>query len=70
MSRFTIELAEEIDEDLSRSAAIMGVSRGEALKRALALIKIAIEERELGNEIGIIKCDKTGAKVVGRIKGV
>jgi metal-responsive CopG/Arc/MetJ family transcriptional regulator len=72
MPRYTVDLADKVIEDLDKFAASQHISRAEAIKRALALLSIANTERASGNELGIIKRDKTSdqLQVVGRIAGV
>jgi metal-responsive CopG/Arc/MetJ family transcriptional regulator len=70
MERYTIDLADEVVKNIDAAAARLNVSRTEAFKRALALIPIANEAHESDSEIGVIRCDKNGAKVVALIDGV
>jgi metal-responsive CopG/Arc/MetJ family transcriptional regulator len=73
MPRYTVDLADEMIKDLDTFAENQHISRAEALKRALALLKIANEEKENGNELGIIQRERGSggkSKVVGRIAGV
>ena len=68
MPRYTVDLADKIIKDLDKFANSQGISREEAIKRALALLSIANTERESGNELGIIKSKEL--HVVRRIAGV
>lgn len=61
MSIYTLELSSEIDGKLTEIALRSGISKAEALKRALALLAIADDERQKnnGSSLGIVR--KTGS---------
>lgn len=70
MPRYTVDLSQQVIDNLDRFANRQHISRAEALKRALALLEIADSERANGNELGIVKREGSDVKVVGRIAGL
>lgn len=70
--RYTVDLADKVIEDIDKFADSQHISRAEAIRRALALLSIANQEREQGNELGIIRRENGDAepRVVARIAGV
>ena len=72
MPRYTIDLSGKVLSDLDDFAKKHHISRAEAAKRAFAILAIADEEREKGNELGIVKIGKEEeeTKLVARIAGV
>ena len=72
MPRYTIDLSGKVLSDLDDFAKKHHISRAEAAKRAFAILAIADEEKEKGNELGIVKIGKEDneTKLVARIAGV
>lgn len=72
MPRYTIDLSGKILEDLDRFAARHHISRAEAAKRAFAILAIADEEQQKGNQLGIVKISSTSdeTQLVARITGI
>ena len=72
MPRYTIDLSGKILEDLDRFAARQHISRAEAAKRAFAILAIADEEQQKGNQLGIVKISSTSdeTQLVARITGI
>jgi len=73
MPRFTIDLSKEIDERLTEIARKEGITKAEAMRKAFALLSVAIEESAKGNSLGIVREDpKNGheLQVLGRVIGV
>ena len=72
MPRYTINLSGKVLSDLDEFAKKHHISRAEAAKRAFAILAIADEEKEKGNELGIVTIGKKASdtKLVARIAGV
>ena len=72
MSRFTIDLSEDIDSRLTLIARKKGISKAEAVRRAFALLSIADQEEDKGHSLGIIKEDPEAHEMqaVARIIGI
>jgi predicted transcriptional regulator len=51
MAEVTLDIPDEINDRLTAIARRSGIPRGEAFKRALALLFIADEERDKGNTL-------------------
>ena len=71
MPRYSITIAKEIDIRLEQIALKNGITKGEALKRAFALLAIADKVESMGNTLGIVNQDPdTGNySVIGMITG-
>lgn len=68
---YTVSLPNEIDERLSDIARDRNISKGEAMKRAFALLSIAVEEEKKGNYVGIVKPSANGKEeVVTKVTGL
>ena len=71
MSRFTIDLSDEIDEKLSQIAKANGITKAEAMRRAFALLSVAEEMKAIpGQSLGIVKQTDGHLEAIGRIVGV
>lgn len=71
MSTYTIHLPDEIDERLSDIARDRKISKGEAMKRAFALLSVAVEEEKQGHYVGIVKPSDSGRpEVVKEVVGL
>lgn len=71
MSTYTIHLPDEIDERLSDIARDRKISKGEAMKRAFALLSFAVEEEKQGHFVGSIKPSDNGkVEVVKEVVGL
>lgn len=73
MTRFTIDLSDEIDEKLTDIAERYGITKAEAMRRAFALLTVADEEKKKGRgfSLGIVKENsKHELEAVGRVVGV
>ena len=71
MSRFTIDLSDEIDEKLSQIAKANGITKAEAMRRAFALLSVAEEMKAIpGQSLGIVKQTDGRLEAIGRIVGV
>lgn len=70
MPRYTVDLSQQVIDNLDKFAESQHISRADALKRALALLAIADKEQAQGNELGIVKREGEELKVVARIAGL
>ena len=71
MSRFTIDLSDEIDNKLAQIARNNGITKAEAMRRAFALLSVAEEQKQFpGQSLGIVKQTDGHLEAVGRIVGV
>jgi len=71
MPRLTVDLSEEIDKRLTEIAKKECISKAEAMRKAFALLSIAVKEKANGNSIGIVGNDKDNKPyVIGKVIGV
>lgn len=71
MSRFTIDLSDEIDARLTEIAVKNGITKAEAMRKAFAILSIAERQKEKGLEIGIIKqAPDHSLQAIGTIVGL
>lgn len=70
MVRVTLSIPAEIDKELEKFAEREHVTKSEAMRRALALIKVSNEQSQQGRELGVIQ-DKDGKlTVVAKLIGI
>lgn len=67
MSSMIIDLSDEVDNRLSEIARKSGISKAEAMRRAFALLSVAFDQKERGNQLAVVD-DKM--KPVARLIGV
>ncbi|WGG48569.1 ribbon-helix-helix domain-containing protein [Rugamonas sp. DEMB1] len=72
MSRLTLELSDEIDRCLTDIARRSGLSKGEAIRRAFALLSIADVEENKGNFLAVVRKNKENNQLetVARLVGI
>ena len=72
MSKFTVSLSDEINARLTEIAAKEGITKSEAVRRAMALLSVADKEKEKGNSLGIVRenPDSHELQVLGRVVGL
>jgi hypothetical protein len=71
MPRLTVDLSDEIDKRLTEIAKKECISKAEAMRKAFALLSIAIKEKANGNSMGIIGDDENHKPyVIGKVIGV
>lgn len=71
MSTYTIHLPDEIDERLNEIAIDRKISKGDAMKKAFALLSFAVEEEKQGRYVGSIKLSDSGEQeVVTKVTGL
>lgn len=57
MSKLKLELSEDLDLRLNEISEKLKINKAETIKKAFALLSIAVDEHEKGNSLGIIKED-------------
>lgn len=72
MSRLTLELSDEIDRCLTDIARRSDLSKGEAIRRAFALLAIADVEENKGNFLAVVRKNKENnlLETVARLVGI
>lgn len=58
--RLSVNLAPDIADELKRQADLDGVNATEAIRRAIALMKVAKDERARGNDLAVVRRTKRG----------
>lgn len=66
--RLTLELSEDVNQDLEEIADESGSTKSEVLRKAIALVKAASDGKRRGRELALI--DPKSEKVVTRIVGL
>ena len=72
MARFTLKLSKEIDDRLNEIAALNGITKADAMRRAFALLAIADSEKRKGDgrSLGIVReLSDRSLVAVGRVLG-
>lgn len=67
MNRLTLELTDEVNNRLTQIANQNGITKSEAIRRALSLLSIADKEHRKGNSLAVVTEDM---KPVIRLVGV
>lgn len=70
MVRVTLSIPEEVDKELEKFAEREHVTKAEAMRRALALIKVSNEQSKQGRELGVIQDSDGKLSVVAKLIGV
>ncbi len=69
----TVTMSQEIDDALTMIACVRGLSKGEVMLRAFALLKLAFDESQKGDgsSVGLVQRlpDQT-LRAVGVVKGI
>ncbi len=67
MPRMTVELSDDVNAQLEKIAAANGITKVEAIRRALSLLNVVAEEKAKGNGLAIV--DGT-VKPLARLVGI
>jgi hypothetical protein len=67
--RITLTVPDEVDADIAEYAKREGIGKAEAMRRALALIKVANREHAKGRSLGIILDEGNRLTAIGKIIG-
>jgi hypothetical protein len=65
MARMTIELPNDIVEMVAQTAEKESAPKTEVLRRMFTILRITQEEKDKGNELGIVNGEKVIARFVG-----
>lgn len=64
--RLSLEVSEELNNALERMANLMHASKSDVLRKSVALIDLALREREEGHHLGVFdKKQKMLKEIVG-----
>lgn len=73
MRSMTVEMSPEVDDVLNMISCARGISKGEAMLRAFALLKLAYDEKQKGDgsSLGLVRRlpDNT-LQAVGAVTGI
>jgi len=64
MARMTIELPDDIVKIVAKSAEKEGISKTEVIRRLFGVLRTVQQERDLGNDFGIVNGEKVVARFV------
>lgn len=67
MARMTVELPDDIVATIAKVAKEESVTKSEVIRRTFALLRVAQEEKEKGNNLGVVDADN---KLVARLIGL
>jgi len=68
---YTIRLPDEIDQRLNEIANARNITKGDAMKKAFALLSFAAEAEKRGDYVGIVKPTAGGEpEVVAKVTGL
>jgi len=72
MPRLTVDLSKEIDARLTEIAQKEGISKAETMRKAFALLSVAVEESSKGNSLGIVRENPEDHELqaLGRVVGL
>ena len=71
MRRMTLAMSDSIDDELAVFARTNGVSKGEAIRRGVAVLALARQQRAKGRSLGIVEeGEDRKLRAVGRVVGV
>lgn len=71
MARMTLDLTGDVDSRLTEIAARSGISKTEAIRRALALLSVADDAKSTGNSLAVVKKDKdNNYSIEARLVGI
>lgn len=68
--RITLTIPDEVDEEIAAFARRERIGKPEAMRRALALLKIANQEHEKGRSLGIVIDENNKLTAIGKLIGV
>ena len=67
-NRLNIQFTEKQKQALDELAEELGTTKVGVLKTALSLLRVALRERKMGNQISIVKDDKVIKEIVGLLE--
>jgi len=63
--KLNIQFNDRQKKALDEMADDLGTTKAGVLKTALSLLEVALREKKLGNQIGVVKDDKVVKEIVG-----
>lgn len=70
MSRMSVNLSVEMEELIEETAKAQGISKGEVIRKAFALFKLAESEKKKGRTLALVDQDDPTLRVIAKIIGV
>ena len=71
MRRMTLAMSDSVDDELAEFARTNRVSKAEAIRRAVAVLALARQQRAKGRSLGIVQEDENHQlRAVARVVGV
>ncbi len=65
--RLSLDVSEQLYKEIEHMAEVTGSTKADILRRALALAKVAVDEKQKGHKLGILDKDR---KVLTEIIGL
>lgn len=65
--RLSLDVSPDLNQILDRMAAKTHTSKSEILRKSIALMEVAVREKEKGNHLGVINNDE---KIIKEIVGL
>ena len=70
MSRYTLELSNQVLNDLDAIAQHQQIARVDVVRKAFALIKVAFDETQKGNDIVVVNESESNLTIVSKLYGI
>jgi hypothetical protein len=70
MSRVSLTISEEANREIQKLADRENITKAEAMRRALSLVKIANEAHQKDQALALVKDDGKSVHVVAKLLGV
>ncbi|KVD26434.1 ribbon-helix-helix protein, CopG family [Burkholderia ubonensis] len=70
MQKLTLNVSDEVADEIEKFARREGVTKTEAMRRILSLVKVSNEEAKKGRSLGIIADQGGHLNVVAKLVGV
>lgn len=70
MAKLTLNVSDEVADEIEKFARREGVTKTEAMRRILSLVKVSNEESKKGRSLGVIADHDGKLDVVAKLIGV
>jgi hypothetical protein len=70
MAKLTLNVSDEVADEIEKFARREGVTKTEAMRRILSLVKVSNEESKKGRSLGVISDHDGRLDVVAKLIGV
>ncbi|PRY03783.1 ribbon-helix-helix protein, CopG family [Paraburkholderia sp. BL25I1N1] len=70
MAKLTLNVSDEVADEIEKFARREGVTKTEAMRRILSLVKVSNEESKKGRSLGVIQDHGGKLDVVAKLIGV